>query len=277
MLYNLLTMLVFAVLAFAFMYIGKKIMDIMVKGSYNPDLEIEKEDNLAIALRRAGFYFGIGFAMTASISATEGLTESLIHQAINGLLILVFLFIAMWISDKVLLSGVDNTKELKNKNVAVGIIEATLYISTSLIAYASFKGEEGPFIASIVFFAMGQLMLILIAKGYGQVHKGLFQKIEEGNVSAGLIVGGVMIAYAIILMTAISGEFVSWEADIIGFLISAIVGMFMLLLFANKVIDNLFLPTSTISQEIEEDNYAAILMIVSLKIAIAFIISTVVI
>jgi len=277
MLYNLMTMIIFALLAFSMMFIGKLIMDRKTKKHYNADLAIEKDDNLAIALRRGGFYFGIAIAMTASILPSEGLTQSLIHQALNGSLILVFMFLAMWSADKIILNGVDNTLELKNKNISVGLVEFALYVSTGLIAYASFKGVDGPFISGIVFFGMGQLMLILIAKGYGILHKGLFDKIKAGNISAGLIVGGVMIAYAIILKTAICGEFVSWQADIQGFLISAVVGMFMLLLFANKVIDGLFLPTSTIGQEIEEDNFAAVFMIVALKIAIAVIIATVVI
>jgi len=277
MLYNFLTMIIFAVLTFSMIFIGKVILDKLTKKHYDADITIEKEDNFAIALRRGGFYFGIAIAMTASILPTEGLLQSIIHQTLNGSLILMFLFMAMWSADKIVLKAIDNTIELKKGNISVGLVEAGLYISTGLIAYASFKGEDGPFISGIVFFILGQIMLFGIGKIYGYLNKDIFNKIYSGNISAGLIVSGIMIAYAIILKTAICGEFVSWESDIQSFFVSAVVGILMLLLFANKVIDNLFLPTSKIEKEIQEDNYAAIFMIVSLKIAIALIIATVVI
>lgn len=271
---NIINMFVFSTVAFGFMYLGKFLMDMTVKSVYNPDLEMEKENNLAVSIRRAGFYLGIAIAMVATMNGKTTLLENILSQVMNGGMILLFLFTATLINDKVLLAGVDNRQELKKKNVSVGIMEASLYISTALIASGASAGE-GTLLSGLVFFILGQILLIAIGRGYELIHKDTFHRIKEGNISSGILIGGVIIAYALILRNAVSGNFVSWEADLTAFAISAIVGLVMLVIFANKAIDNFFIPTSSISQEIAEDNYAIVLKIASIKIAVAVIISSV--
>lgn len=259
--------LISAILVFIFIYATKIIMDLIVKSKYNANIEIEENNNMGIAFRRFGMYIGMGIAMYSSVN-------SYLIQIMDGFLILIFMMIAVQIGDKITIPGVNNTNELKKGNVAVGIAEAGLFIATGIIAFGSFSGE-GPWYSSIVFFLLSQIVLIIMARVFELIHGDVVPAIKEGNTAAGLLLGGSMIAYALILKTAVAGNFISWEVDLISFGISVISGFILILLFANKVIDRLFLPGTTIKKEIEDRNVSAILVVVAMKFVVAFIISAV--
>lgn len=223
-------------------------------------------NNLALAFRRIGMYLGL----TIAISSVLG--DSIEKMLIDTTMIIIFLFISLYLANYVLLPNVHNDEEIGKKNIAVGLVEFGLFIGTGIIAYASFIDNGGPWYSSLIYFALGQVILISIT--YFINHK---DKIEKGNIAAGIYEASIIIAYSIILKAAIMGPFVSWEKDLTSFGLSLIVGSIMLLLFANKIIDHLFLPTSTIDKEIDLKNYSALLIVGSLKISVAIAIGTVVI
>jgi len=262
---SVLTSFLSAAIVFGFMFLIKVIMDKLVASHYDADVEIEENNNLGIALRRAGLYGGIAIAMFFTLGDIK-------MQFINGATVVGFMFIALIISEKIVFPSFDNTVALKAGNVSLGFAEAGLYLGTGVIAMASMAGT-GPWISTIVFFVLGQLVLLLAVRLAEFTNKGLLEEIKLGNVAAGIMLGGMTFAYALILKGAIMGPFTGWAADITAFAISTVLGGLMLFLFANKAIDKLFLPGSSITKEIKEKNVAAITVVIGLKIAIAFIIS----
>jgi uncharacterized membrane protein YjfL (UPF0719 family) len=229
---------------------------------FNVTEHIEVKNNFALALRRAGLYIGISIGLLAVIG------ESYDVIVFDTLLIIGFFFLSLILIDKILLSNINNDEEIEKGNISVGITEFGLFIATGIITYASFNGE-GPWYSSIVYFILGQIILFGIF--YLVSHK---DEIAKNNKASSIYAASILIAYSLILKAAIMGPFISWYTDLTAFAISAVSGVIMLLLLANKVIDKLFLPTSSIKKEIEEENYAALTLIGSLKIAIAIIVSS---
>lgn len=267
---NILQSFISAIIVFSFMFIAKKIFDYKAIKYYDADFEIEEKDNLAIAFRRSGLYLGIGIAMFASIKG------SFLLQIIDGSLILMFLLISMFFCDKIIFKNINNTNELKNGNIAIGIAEFGILIGTSIIAFGSFEGS-GPWYASSVFFILGQILLIGMIQIFNKIHKNILENIINKDISSAMLFSGMVIAYSLLLKAAVEGPFTGWIPDLEAFIISALSGLFMLLIFVNKTVDNLFFKATNIKKELAEKNKAAMLVIIAIKIAIAFTISSVVI
>ena len=272
--------IVYALSVFVFMFLAKKIADKRVSYLYNADYEIEIRENIAVALRRAGLYLGIAIGMYAAINSNGTATNFVADlglQVFDGVLIMIFLFSAMFINDKIILKNINNDQALKDNNISVGLVEFGAYIATGLIAYGSFAGT-GPWYTSIVFFILGQAALIIMVRIYESFteYKPI-DEVKEANVPAGLMLGGILVAYGFILKASIMGPFTGWITDLTAFAVSSVSGIVLLLLLANKAIDQFFLPGSNIHKEIAEDqDLSPIIVVVAVKIAIALIISAVV-
>lgn len=257
-----------AVIVFGLIYLMKLIVDKSVSSYYIADDQI-KQGNMAISIRRIGLYTGTAIAMYSSINGW-------MMQLIDGITIVAFMLIALMISEKIILPSFNNIEALGKGNVAVGFTEAGLFIGTGIIASGSFSGE-GPWISSIVFFALGQIVLLTAIRLNEIFHKGTLKEIENGNTSAGIMVGGLLIAYALILKSAIQGPFNGWVVDIESFFLSAAYGGLLLILFANKAIEKIFFKESSIGQEILKNNYSVAGVVAAIKIAIAITIGGVII
>jgi uncharacterized membrane protein YjfL (UPF0719 family) len=205
-----------------------------------------------------------------------GFAADAIEMLLEGGVMVVFLFVAQQISDVVVVHGISNNEALRDGNVAVGLVEFGISLATGLIAYGSFTGEGGGVVSAIVFFALGQVALLAMAVIYERVTPyHVVDGVRDGNVAAGLMLGGMLLAFGFILHSSLAGAFVSWGEDLLGFGASAAMGIVLLLLF-QWPIDRLFLPSTTLRDEIETDpNPAAVAVAVAVKIALALVISAV--
>lgn len=271
---------IYALIVFLFIFIAKKIADKRVSVLYDADYEMAVSKNMAVSFRRAGLYMAIGIGMFAAVGAdngTSGFFDNILLQSLDGFLIITFLFLAMYINDKFILKGINNDEALKNNNIAVGLVEFGAYIATGLIAYGSFA-DSGPWYSSIVFFILGQAVLIGMVLIYEYTTKfNIIEEIKKGNIPAGLMIAGILIAYSLILKASVIGPFNGWGEDLTAFAISTISGILLLLIIANKAIENIFLPDTNIQKEIVEDqDIPPIIVVVAIKITLALIIGSVV-
>ena len=137
------------------------------------------------------------------------------------LLLLLFLFIAEIVADRLILHSINNAVELKNGNVAVGLAEFGIFVATGMVAYGSFHGEGGDWTTALGFFALGQAALIAFAMIYEWATPfKMVEQIRQGNAAAGLMLGGTLVTLGIILEFAIAGPFTTWGEGIRGFMIS---------------------------------------------------------
>ncbi len=283
-------------LVFLILLLAKKLRDARFRAAvapadggdsveYTADYQIEEESNLAVALRRCGLSIGFGFGLAGVVSGGvsrfsagwEVVLRDTGELLLSCLLLLVFLFVAEFVVEKIILRHVHNTRELKNRNTAVGFAELGSYTATGLIAFGSFQGEGGAWYTAAGFFFMGQAALILFALIYDWVTPfNIVDEIQKGNAAAGLMLGGTLATLGIILSFAIAGPFTGWMEGITGFAISALVGIALLIPF-QILIDKAFLPHTTLKIEVERDrNLAACSVTVCAQIALAIMIGALV-
>ena len=252
-------------IAFAMLVLTRFVIHKMFENSYKSLKEIETNGNHAVAIRHAAIYIGVAMAMI-------GVINSPIDQLIDGFSALVFMLAAILVSDKIVFSKIVNSEAIAKGNLSLAIAEAGIFIGTGNIALASFSGS-GPYISSIVFFILGQIAFVSAALLIERVYSGIKGMIRNENVSAGILLGSVILGISFILRAAIYGDFQGWAHDIESFFIYAVFGFVLLFLFANKMIDWIFLPNSIIREQLEKDNISAIVVVSGMKLAIALIVS----
>lgn len=182
----------------------------------------------AFIARRAGLYlaFFIGScAITENLIAayvktgelSSMVSPSLLTESILGLLsLVVFIFTALRSVDWVILNRINNDNAVISNNIAVGVTEGVILFATGLISYGSLLGE-GHITTSWVFFAIGQLLFILLVAAMEHVihpsHKAKTE-LENGNLPSALIVSSMVISVAMFIKTGIAGDFTGYTADI---------------------------------------------------------------
>jgi uncharacterized membrane protein YjfL (UPF0719 family) len=125
----------------------------------------------------------------------------------------------------------------------------------------------------MAFFGPGQLFLYLAVFMHQRIYRFRTAAcLQEGNLSAGISVAGLLVAYSIMLRSSIAGDFAGWAESLGWFLISAASGMLFLLIF-QKVSDWIFLPKTKLEDQIQAGNTAAALLVQVLVIALAVVIS----
>lgn len=246
---------------------------------FDVDAAIEQGDgNLAIALRRSGLYLGICIGLYGVIAGPSyGFWKDLILIAGYGILV-SFLFLgARVFNDFVILGSLKNTQEVREGNVAVGFVECGGYLATGIIVMSSIMGTGGGLESALVFFIVGQLLLLSVTRVYewtcGFDMRGA---IAEGNASAGLLLGGLMVALAVAVHGAIAIDFVSWSYNLTVFAMESIMAVVFMLLI-NIAIDRVFLPGIGVKTAVAKKNIAAVTVLTALKLVGAVLISAAVV
>lgn len=273
---NVLSSSVFVAIAVGIMYVATRVRSLAFGfASSETDQQIEEESNLAAGLSRGGFFVGIGIAL---IGAIVGPASSLGHDSLlmlkEGALAVVLLLIAAVIADTVILPGIKNREEIGKNNVAVGLVELGVFVSTGLIAFGSVAGEGGGLFSVLAFFVLGQVALVITVRLYEFITPfDIIAEIKQGNASAGLMLSGILISIGVILNASLSGEFVGWFSGVVSFLLYGASGL-ALLGGLYWVIDVLFLPNTNLKDEIVRDkNVSAVTLTVCVLVATSFLIA----
>lgn len=279
---------IYVLIGLVFIFLVKKLDDLRTK-DFDDDIHID-EGNTAVGFRRAGLYLGIAIALSGTAGGgSSGFFIDLIQLVIDGIIITGFLFFSRYINDAVMLGHLSNDRECVKifekpdgtritGNTAVGMVEAGMYIATGFILRGAMSGSGDSFFQSItsaiLFFILGQAALLVFGLVYEWITPfNVREEIKHNNPAAGIGLGGILIALGILLMGSISGPFTGWGSDIISFILYAVFGIVMLLIF-RKVADLLILPTTDIATEVETDqNVSALVVVQSVVNAIAIIIA----
>ena len=150
---------------------------------------------------------------------------------IQLLISIIFAVLALYIGFAVLIKinkNMDEEKELAKGNVAVGIIVAAVFVAIALVVQSGVSGlsvginkalsvgiisVDGLLAVSVAFIqlilgivlAVGAIYLALnildkLTKGFDE-----FEEIKKGNVAVALMMGGVIIAVAVIIQSGVIG------------------------------------------------------------------------
>ena len=261
--------LAYVVLGVVVLIIAKIIMDFLTP--YKIDEELTTKNNPALGLAMTGYFAGVLIVFLGAVMGPnleyESLGELVISLGIDFLFALggiVALNIGRWVVDKFVLTQFSTTKEIiQDRNAGTGAVECGGFIATALIVAGAIYGEGGEswwkaLLSVVVFFVLGQVVLVLFAKFYQWITRyDIHAEIERDNVAAGVALGSSMIAIGIIVLKGTAIDFDTdsgseWVDSFLWFAVYAVLG-FALLMILRKVTDALFLPGTTIQHEIATD------------------------
>lgn len=243
----------FLLLFAALFLVGKWLNDLVTSHAVGDQLT--EHDNPALALSTAGYYLGI---IVIFIGAVIGPSSSLLWDLllVGGYSVggIALLLLSRVINDRLILRGFSADHELvEDQNPGTGAVLFGSYVASALIVAGSIQGEGGGPHTALVFYAFGQVALVAFTWVYDWMAPySLLDQIEKDNVAAGVGFGGALIAIGIIVMRAVSGDFVSWAADL------QYLGLNVLLVFVYLVglrlfFDRVLIPQSDLNLEITRD------------------------
>ena len=241
---------------------------------YSTFSEIIDKKNLALGISVVGFISANAIIYSAVLTGpSQGLQTDLLEVGQYTVLGMVLLLVSRLINDKILLHSFCNHRQIIAKqSIAVGLAQASCYITSALVIGGALTGE-GDFASALVFYSLGQLLLVLFAKTYDLFTKfSLLQELEKGNIAAATSFAATTIALGIILLHALAGEFVSWQSSITLFIRDALLA-FVVLPVVRLLVDKLLIPSVNIDCAIKkEHNVAVALLEGSVAVSVALVI-----
>jgi uncharacterized membrane protein YjfL (UPF0719 family) len=274
---NLVSAAIFIIVFFIFFFIGKVVNDLLHR-EYKLNFELVEKDNAALALAVVGYYFGLVLAIGGTIAGPSvGLVEDLYDLAIYGILSIILLNISWFLCDKLILYKFRVSEELiRDHNQGTGVVSAGISVASGFIIYGAVSGEGGSIWTVLVFWALGQVLLILAGLVYERITPyNIHEEIEKDNVAAGVSFAGALVSIGIIIGLAGEGDFTAWSIDLPVYIGFAVLGL-ILLPIIRLLTDKVLLPTVKLSDEIaaqEKPNVGAAYIEAFSYIAAAFIIS----
>lgn len=274
---------VYLLLMIFIFYVGKVVNDKFI--SYDLNEQLTTVDNKAVALSFSGYIFALGIILWGVLSADSSIVPSgdprkdlfkdLGNTALWGAIGIGLLQLARFINEKILLYQFDNQKELvEDRNVGTGAVQCGAYIGSALMIRAVLMGSEYAgflvaFIATLVYFFIGQAAFIAFSKMYQAVSRfDLHGEIEKDNAAAGVAFGMTLTAVGVLL----SGYIIKYDS-LIGLAVWFVIGAF-LLLTCRYLVDKVILPGSLLDEEVSVDqNWGAAMVEGSAAISLAFLLN----
>lgn len=223
--------------------------------SYAIDEQITEADNPALAISLSGYYLGIAIIFIGTaLGPSQGLEMDLVLMGGYSLGGILLLLLSRLINDRFILRDFSTQEELiEDQNMGTGIVLFAGYVASALIVAGSLHGQGGGPHTALAFYAIGQVALVAFTWLYDLVTPyDLHQEIEEDNFAAGIGFGGALVAIGIIIMRAVSGDFVGWAADL-QYLGLNILIVFVYLLGVRLFFDRLVLANADLQHEIVRD------------------------
>lgn len=248
---NIITAVILIILFYVLFFIGKKVNDYLHR-EYNLLNELVKKDNPAIALAVAGYYFGLVLAIGGALAGPSlSIMDDVIDLCIYGTLSIVLLNVSWFLCDKFILYRFRVSDELvRDRNQGTGAVSLGVSVATGFVIFGSVSGEGGNIWTAVVFWALGQLILVIAGLLYNLiVPYSIHDEIEKDNVAAGISFAGALISIGIVVGLAAEGDFHSWSEDLPGFVLVSAIGL-LLLPFIRLLTDKVLLPTVKLTDEI---------------------------
>ena len=159
------------------------------------------------------------------------LWENVVVGLIQLIISIIFAVLALYIAFAVLgkiTKGVNEEKELAKGNAAVGIIVASVFVAIALVVQSGVSGisvginkalsvgilsVDGMLAVGTAFIQLILGIVLAVAAIYlalyilDKLTKGVdeFEEIKKGNVAVALMMGGVIIAVAVIIQSGVIG------------------------------------------------------------------------
>ena len=229
---------------------------------YATDEEMTTRDNPAFGLAISAYFAGVviiylSVAGLAPLPLDEG--RQAVIMALGTKLVwvlagIVALNASRWLMDRLLIPHVRNDREItEHCNLAAGALEAGGYLASAAVLAGAIRQPGGNLWTALAIFLLGQIVLIVLGRLY-QLWTGynVAAEISAGNFAAGIAFAMTMAALSLLMVKAISGEFISWSRSFSFFAFDSIAGL-ILLLFLRWLTAVTLLPHARLNEEIVRD------------------------
>jgi uncharacterized membrane protein YjfL (UPF0719 family) len=229
---------------------------------YRIDEELTSRDNPAFGLALAGYYLASVIVFIGVVRADTPPLESGTWAALAALGLdsawalggLVALAFSRRLMDRLLVVRSSQSEEIIGKrNLAAGMVECAVYVSAGVVLSGTLREPGGTVFTALVFFLLSQTVLLVCGHVYQRVAGyAVAREIQSGNLAAAVAFGLTLVAIALLMLKATSGEFINWGVNLSYFAFDTIVG-FGLLLVLRWLVDAALLPKARIAEEIARD------------------------
>jgi uncharacterized membrane protein YjfL (UPF0719 family) len=243
--------IIYLVACFILFYLGKLFFQV-INRRIQVNEELVKKDNVAFAVSMVGYYFGLVMAIGGALfGPSHGLINDLLDLAIYGILAILLMSLSVVINDKLILYQFKNEDEIiRDQNAGMGAIQFANYLATGLIIFGAVSGEGGGVITALAFWLLGQVVIIIAGLVYNWMTPyNIHDEIERDNVAAGVGFAGALLAIGNITRIACSGDFLSWNENLLKFGYIVVFGL-ILLPIIRFVTDKVLLPGEKLTDEI---------------------------
>lgn len=260
----LLSTLVYLVSTFILFAIGKLIYTLFHR-KVKIHHELVEQDNLAFALAHVGYFIGLTLTIGGAIMGpSKGIWVDLINIFLYGIIGIILLNLATRINDIVILRKFKVHDEIiGQQNAGTGAIEGANAIATGLILMGSIYGEGGGIITALVFWVVGQILLIITSYIYNAITPyDVHEHVKNNNVAVGIGFAGAFIAIGNLIRQGLMTDFVNWEETSINVGFDVLLG-FIFLPIARLIADKVLLPGQNLTDELinqEKPNLGASLV-----------------
>jgi len=236
-----------------FLWLGGKIE------GYDPVNEMLFRDNPALAIRYALFAIAVVLAVLGIFDRTQGDSGAWLFTQ-HTLLAVILIYLSRYLNDWLILYHFSNNREVvQEKNVAVAVVEGATYLASAYVIGGALYDWENGLAIALIWFLIGQLMLILLAFLYRFASNGVDSALDEQNLAVGIALGSFLLSGGMVCGAVISGPSQGWRSDILT--IALYLGAWVfLMLIAHVISDKLAFRASRLGEEVmEQRNIAAAL------------------
>jgi len=170
-------------------------------------------DNKAAAVALSGFLLGVINVVIPILSGPSHSfwadVKGVLAYGIGGILAMTVAGLIFEQYSRA--TGVPLREQTRAGNLAAGIVDGAIYLSSSHIAAGALTGDGGAIGPTIVFWAAGVVALIVLTHLFRLLTTyDDAQLIKDGNVAAGLAAGGLIVAIGMMVGYAVSGSFTGY-------------------------------------------------------------------
>jgi uncharacterized membrane protein YjfL (UPF0719 family) len=173
------------------------------------------QDNTAIGLASAGWYFGLAIILVAALGGpSEGMLVDLGLLLLYGGFGVLLLAVALWSAPRVLLPKFDVKEELvRDRNAGAGLVLGAGAAASGAVVAAAMQGNApggllGGLASMTGTFVVAQLSLGILVRLHRLVaHFDVHDEIREGNTAAACTLAGALLGNGLLLH-------VGWRGDL---------------------------------------------------------------
>jgi len=239
---------------------------------YDPAKEIFLRDNAALGIRYAFYTIAVVFALLGIFDRAQG-DSGAVDFLLHALLAALLIHLSRYLNDWLILYDFDNNREVvREKNISVAIVEGSTYLASAYIVGGAFYDWESGLWLAVVWFLIGQSLLILLGSLYRLFERGASKALDDHNVAVGVSLGGFLVSGGIACGAVISGPSQGWRQDLLT--VMAYVATWIGLMLAAHVIADLLMYRSVRLRDevVQQRNIAAALFkaVIFLSVTLAY-------